>query len=139
MILANRKLGFNFEVNYEKPVFSSEERKMVESEISTKLNELFDFIVDKSEKEFTIFSSEMKKLAECRPNFEKLSIKDKCETIIRIFRLLHANVSIVDFDHIGWRKSVGQKQIPGGIKIDENIVLVRQSITGLKTKKFKIQ
>lgn len=139
MILANRKLGFNFEANYENPVFSSEDRKMVESEISIKLNELFDFIVNKSEKEFTIFSSEMKKLAECRPNFEKLSIKDKCETIIRIFRLLHANVSIVDFDHIGWRKSVGQKQIPGGIKIDENIVLVRQSITGLKTKKFKIQ
>jgi CRISPR-associated endonuclease Csn1 len=137
MILAASRLGFDIEFDYQNPEFSSKQRESVVLEIDAKMDELYSYLVDEKANDITLFSNELKRLRECKEEFVKLDVKQKCETIIRVFKLLHADVSIVDFDHIGWRKTVGQKQIPGGINLS-GIELVHQSVTGLKTKKFKL-
>ncbi len=137
MVFATQKLSYKIEFDRKNPEFSTEQRNFIKDDISRRLNELYKLLTQKGEENFPVFTSEIKKLKECQEKFEQLEISDKYITIVRFLKLLHTDASIVDFDNIGYRKNVGQKQIPGGVKID-NLILIHQSITGLKTKRIKL-
>lgn len=58
-------------------------------------------------------------------------ILGKREVLMQILQGLHANATIVNLNNIGCTRYFGQLQVPGGLKLTEQAILIHESPTGL--------
>ena len=111
-----------------------------EEDQDKKLIDVYDEILNKMDKYLPLFDINKfrQKLHNGRDKFVKLSINDKKKDINQILNGLHDNAVTGDLKNIGLATPFGKLQVPSGITLSENAILIYQSPTGLFEKRVKI-
>ncbi|WP_103660676.1 type II CRISPR RNA-guided endonuclease Cas9 [Lactobacillus sp. HT06-2] len=112
-----------------------------EKQINQAYLDTFDEILEKVDEYLPLFDINQfrKKLHAGRDKFVKLSIADKHETILQVLNGLHDNPVVLKIRNLGITSTdFGKLQIPNGIKLSKNSMLIYQSPTGLFEKRVKI-
>ncbi|MDB8859018.1 type II CRISPR RNA-guided endonuclease Cas9 [Pediococcus acidilactici] len=76
--------------------------------------------------------------AETKYEGRKVVAHGKREMILEILKGLHANASFGNLKPIGFSTAFGQLQVPNGIILSKNAILIHQSPSGLFERKIKL-
>lgn len=113
-------------------------KRMEQNKISLDdiVNKYFDVILDKQEKEYTFYTSEIKKIKEKRDVFQALLIEEKIRIIQEILKLSKRGPENANLKLIGLADRVGRKT--GKTSFEKDSSLWDSSITGYYKKSKKL-
>ncbi|MDO4780950.1 MAG: type II CRISPR RNA-guided endonuclease Cas9 [Candidatus Saccharibacteria bacterium] len=116
---------------------SIDDKKIIDEEIHSCLNKIFDYYTKTLESEFKIFHNELEKIFSKKSDFVSLTISDKIKNLSKLFKLTRENSENPAFgNEFDLGKRFGRKS---GQTFDlDKIKFYDCSITGLKLKKKKL-
>lgn len=108
--------------------------KEKEDEFNSELNEVYKVFIKKIKNEVKEYLEEAKKLEAVEEKFNKLVLQDKVVILERILEFIKGTYK--DLSKLKLSKGFGMRN---NLKVDENLTLIDQSITGVYEKKYKIK